>query len=80
MKNRNRDLLLLLKTASFSEAAFEKHINELHKVLVQVECNDTFCTAHELVTRNKITNKKSKLLRAIAYAELKPFYFLINKN
>ena len=80
MKNRNRDLLLLLKTTSFSEAAFEKHLNELHKVLVQVECNDVFCAAHELVTRNQITSKKSKLLRAIAKADLKPFYFLINKN
>jgi hypothetical protein len=80
MKNRNRDLLLLLRTTSFSEAAFEKHLNDLHKVLVQVERNDVFCVAHELVTRNKITSKKSKLLRAIAKADLKPFYFLINKN
>ncbi len=80
MKNGNRDLLLLIKTASFSEAAFEKHMAELNRVLVQVEHNDAFCTAHELVTRNTITNKKRKLLRAIAEPELKAFYFLINKN
>ena len=80
MKNGNRDLLLLLKNATFSEAAFEKHMAELHKVLLQVENNDAFCTAHELVTRNSISNKKRKLLRAIAEPELKAFYFLINKN
>lgn len=80
MKNGNRDLLLLIKTASFSEAAFEKQMAELHKVLVQVENNDAFCTAHELVTRNSITQKKSRLLQAIAEPELKSFYFLINKN
>jgi hypothetical protein len=57
MKNRNRDLLLLLKTTSFSEAAFERHINELHNVLIQVERNDAFCIAHELVTRNRITKQ-----------------------
>lgn len=80
MKNGNRDLLLLLKNATYSEAAFEKHMAELHKVLLQVENNDAFCTAHELVTRNSISNKKRKLLRAIAEPELKAFYFLINKN
>jgi len=80
MKNGNRDLLLLLKTASFTEAAFEKHMEQLHKVLLQVENNDAFCTAHELVTRNSITTKKRKLLQAIAEPELKAFYFLINKN
>jgi hypothetical protein len=80
MHNRNRDLLILLKATSYSEAAFNKHLNELHQVLVRVERNDVFCVAHELVTRNQITSKKSKLLRAIAKAELKPFYFLINKN
>ena len=72
--------MLLIKTASFSEAAFEKHMAELDKVLAQVECNDAFCTAHELVARNSITNKKRKLLQAIAEPELRAFYFLINKN
>lgn len=80
MKNRNRDLLVLLKAASFSGEAFEKHINELHKVLVRIECADSFCTAHELATRTRITGKKKKILRAIESAALKPFHFLINKN
>ena len=80
MKNRNRDLLVLLKTASLSGDDFEKHIDCLHNVLLQVECNDVFCQAHELVARNSITLKKKKIMRAIESTELKPFYFLINKN
>ncbi len=80
MTNRNRDLLLLMKTPSFTDEAFEKHIEELHKVLRCVECDDTFCATHELATRTGITRKRAKLIRAISVAELKPFQFLINKN
>lgn len=80
MKNRNRDLLLLMKTPSYSEAAFEKHVEALHKVLVQVENTDAFCIAHELATRTSITHKKSRIAKAVSSAELKPFHFLINKN
>ena len=47
---------------------------------MQVENNETFCAAHELVARNRITSKKKRILKASAAYELKPFYFLINKN
>ena len=80
MTNRNRDLLLLLKADNCSGKAFEQQVDELHKVLFQVECNDALCIAHELVTRTKITRKKGKILNAIAGTQLKPFFFLINKN
>jgi hypothetical protein len=80
MTNRNRDLLLLLKADNCSGKAFEQQVDELHKVLFEVECNDALCTAHELVTRTRVTSKKSKILDAISGTELKPFYFLINKN
>lgn len=80
MKNDKRDLLVLLKTPSPNAAAFEKHVECLHQVLLQVENNDAFCTAHELVKRIKITQKKKAILKAVSSVELKPFYFLINKN
>ena len=80
MTNRNRDLLLLLKATSFSDEAFEKHVEELHKVLLRVESNDAFCAVHELATRTRITQKKVRIIRAIAATELKPFHFLIAKN
>lgn len=80
MINRNRDLLLLMKTHSVSNDAFEKHVEALHNVLLQVENPNVFCVAHELVTRTHITQKKTRLIRAIESAELKPFQFLLNKN
>lgn len=80
MTNRNRDLLLLMKTQSVSSEAFEKHVEALHNVLLRIEGTDAFCAAHELATRTCITQKKRKIIRAIARAELKPFHFLIPKN
>lgn len=80
MINRNRDLLLLMKAPSASDEAFEKHVEELHKVLLQVENSEAFCAAHELATRNRITQKRGRIVQAIACAELKPFCFLIGKN
>jgi hypothetical protein len=80
MKNRNRDLLILLKATSLTNEAFEKHIECLHNVLLHVECNEAFCIAHQLATRLKITDKNKKILKAISAKELKPFHFLINKN
>jgi len=80
MTNRNRDLLLLMKTHSASAEAFEKHVEALHNVLLRVEGPDAFCNAHELATRTCITQKKRKIVRAISRAELKPFHFLLAKN
>lgn len=80
MENDKRDLLVLLKTPSLSGAAFENHVACLHRVLLQVENNETFCTAHELVKRIRITQKNKAILKAVSASELKPFYFLINKN
>lgn len=80
MENRNRDLLVLLKTPALSGEAFEKHLECLHHVLLHVEYNDVFCNAHELATRLKITQKKKAIVKAISCEQLKPFHFLINKN
>ena len=79
MKNHRRDLLMLLNTATSSEA-LEKEIECLHTLLVTVENNEAFCTAHELATRLRITHKKKAILKATETAQLKAFHFLINKN
>jgi hypothetical protein len=80
MTNCNRELLVMLKTSSFTDKAFEQHVECLHNILIRVERNDVFCKAHELVTRVRITQKSKAILKAITYAHLKPFYFLLNKN
>jgi hypothetical protein len=80
MESHNREILVLLRTTSLSDEALEKHMERLHSVLLQVESSTFFCGAHELVARNRITSKKTKVLHAAAAPHLKPFYFLINKN
>jgi hypothetical protein len=80
MKNYNRDLLLLYKTEVYSEDLLQHEVECLHQILLNVEGNDVFCTAHELVTRSKITNKTKLILKAVSHSALKPFYFLLNKN
>ncbi|RYY83523.1 MAG: hypothetical protein EOO15_21205 [Chitinophagaceae bacterium] len=80
MENGKRDLLVLLKEQNQSQQALNQTVECLNKILSQVECNEVFCQAHELVTRTHITRKPRKILKAVATFELKPFYFLINKN
>ena len=80
MKNYNRDLLLLYKDEVYNDDLLEKEVECLHEILMRVECNEVFCQSHELVTRYKITRKAKNITAAIAWPELKPFHFLINKN
>jgi hypothetical protein len=80
MKTPNRDLLVLLKNEFASQRAIEHEVECINHILVQAESFDRFCQAHELVERNRITSKPKRILRAIRFAELKPFRFLINKN
>lgn len=80
MKYPNRDLLVLLKDQSMSEQAIEQQVDCLNEILSVTELADEFCNAHELVVRNRITQKQWRILKAVKRTELKPFYFLINKN
>lgn len=76
---KDRDLLVLVK-ANATQQSLEEAVDCLHKILLRVECVDVFCQAHELVKRNKITQRTVAIVRAISREELKPFHFLINKN
>ncbi len=80
MESKNRDLLVLLKNQFMTEQAIEQEVECLNEILYKTESNDIFCTAHELVIRNRITQKNEKILKAIQHTELRPFRFLINKN
>jgi hypothetical protein len=79
MKNHNRDLLLLYKSI-VNQEALEKAVECLHKILLRVESNEVFCSSHELVKRTFITREQKAILKAVTLTDLKPFYFLINKN
>ena len=75
----DRDLLVLVRTKTENQS-LDEAVESLNNILLQVECTNVFCRSHELVMRNKITSRAKKILKAIASDELKPFYFLINKN
>ena len=80
MKTPTRDLLVLLKNEFVSQRAIEQEVENINYILVQAESPEQFCAAHELVDRNRITSKPKRILRAVRFAELRPFRFLINKN
>ncbi|MET0638192.1 MAG: hypothetical protein ABWZ25_19335 [Chitinophagaceae bacterium] len=80
MKAPNRDLLVLLRNEFMSQQALDHEVQCLHHMLRGAESDEKFCIAHELVDRNRITNKFRKIVNVIGVKELKPFQFLINKN
>ncbi|HKC37824.1 MAG TPA: hypothetical protein VKB95_17225 [Chitinophagaceae bacterium] len=78
--NRERELVLLLKTALMSEKALEKELISLEHLFLYAESGTAFCQTHELVLRNRITSQRSKLINVYYDHQLKPFWFLVNKN
>lgn len=62
------------------EHDIEQEVSCLNDILHEVESADCFCIAHELVNRNRITNRKNKILRASQQRVLDSFCFLLNKN
>ena len=78
--NRERELLLLSKTALMSEKALEKELINLEYLFLYAESASAFCQTHELVLRNRITSQRSKLINVYYDHQLKPFWFLLNKN
>lgn len=80
MKAINREILVVVKHDFVSQSAIEKEMEGLNEICTVIESAKNFCTAHELVNRNRITQNKKKILNAVKYPELKPFVFLITKN
>ena len=78
--NRERELVLLSKTALMSEKALEKELICLEELFQYAESAAAFCQTHELVQRNKITSKKARLINIYYDHQLRPFWFLVNKN
>lgn len=77
-----RDLLILLKEAHYSETDIEKEVSLMDKVLVKVETLEYTRSVVELidVNRNRITTRHIPLDRALRSKELKPFHFIFHKN
>jgi hypothetical protein len=75
-----RDILVVVRNQSISDDAIERELQNLDRVLLRAETIERFCISHELVDRNRITNKRSRLLKETRFQTLRPFRFLINKN
>lgn len=80
MTNLNRDIMVMLKHEFMSDYAIQQEVEKLNQLFIQTESSEAFCTAHELVDRNRITSNKRKMLKEAHLYELRPFRFLINKN
>ncbi|HLF47565.1 MAG TPA: hypothetical protein VI548_14135 [Chitinophagaceae bacterium] len=80
MKPFDRDLLVLLKTEFMTDHAIEHEFEKLHYLVRNFESPEVFVSCHELVDRNRVTHKESKLINVFYQQELKPFRFLICKN
>ena len=80
MKPNEHEILILARHFSMPGFAIEREMRRINKMLLAVETIENFCTSHELVNRNSITQSKKKILNAIKYQELKPFRFLLGKN
>jgi hypothetical protein len=80
MRGPKRDILVVVKNQYLSEQDIEQEVQCLNEMLRITETQEEFCKAHELVDRNRITNRPQKILRVIRFAELPAFRFLLNKN
>lgn len=82
MKTGNRDLLVLMKHDSISDAAMEHEVDLLSTLLYSVENLQSFCIANEVIDLNnyKIIQKPHLIQQAIREKSHKPFVFICNKN
>jgi hypothetical protein len=54
----------------------------LNELLFRFETVESFCTAHEVfdINRHKTLYKRDNIQRVIREKELRPFFFICNKN
>lgn len=80
MNLNNQNLLILFNTVRLDDNAIKEEIECINTILKSIDSPEQFCTAFELVDRNRITNKFDKILKESKHLKLRPFRFLINKN
>ena len=80
MNNYQRDIILVINDKAIHPGSADHALQWMNDIIACADNVDGFCNAHELVNRNRIISKKSKILEAVNEGRLKPFRFLINKN
>ncbi|HEV7781567.1 MAG TPA: hypothetical protein VGO58_09885 [Chitinophagaceae bacterium] len=77
---RPSNLLVLFTTGLLNEKATGREMEQLKEILSRAETTEQFCTAFELVDRNRITSNKKKIEKESKHYRLSAFRFLINRN
>ena len=82
MKACNRDLLVLVKDEHMNEKSMERELEQLNDPFFHFETIETFCCAHEVfdANRRKTLHKRDSIQRIVRQRDLKPFFFICNKN
>ncbi len=82
MKTCNRDLLVLVKDEHMNEKSMERELEQLNDLLFHFETIDSFCIAHEVfdINRHKTLFRQDHIQKIIRQNDLKPFFFICNKN
>ena len=80
MTSNHNKLLVLFYTSISDDKAIRLEIDQLTGILHSTESPDQFCTANEMVDRNRITSSRKKMLKEAKQIRLRAFRFFINKN
>ena len=75
-------MLVLVKDEHMNEKSMERELEQLNNLLFHFETIETFCTAHEIfdINRHKTLHRLTSIQRIVRQKELKPFFFICNKN
>lgn len=82
MENNNRDLLVVLKSATLSEKELEREFLFLNKILSPLETINNYAVANEIIDLNNYKIIKApSLIAAVIHKKMnKSFVFISNKN
>jgi hypothetical protein len=72
--------LVLFYCRDTDDLAVRVQVEKLTHIISLTHSSIHFCTANELVNRNRITSNPAKMLKEAGYRKLRAFRFFINKN
>ena len=72
--------LVLFYCSGTNEKAVRVEVDNVTAIIQAVNSPVHFCTANELVNRNKITSDPNKMMKEARFQRLRAFRFFISKN
>ena len=80
MKGSSRNMLVLFGNEGKTEQTKKRELKYFNEILRPFFSIEHFCKTHELVNRNYITSRESRIYSELKYSVRRPFRFFINKN